>query len=141
LQSPDASQVIDVALDQGGVLRGQAVDAQGRPLVHAPLHARQQQQIVGTAVTDDNGYFAMAGLRGGVYQIEVAGSHATWRLWAARTAPPTALRAAMIVGGGDTVRGQWAGSRYFWPAVVLTGIIGAAIAIPIAVSNSNNDGS
>jgi hypothetical protein len=133
--------VLDVALDNGGVLRGQVVDPQGRPLPAVPVYVRQQQQQVGTAVTDSNGYFALAGLRGGIYQVDVAHSHATWRLWTARTAPPSAQRAAMMVAGGNILRGQFGAGRYFWPAVILTGIIGAAIAIPIAVSNSNNDGS
>lgn len=141
LGASQAGLVLDVALDDGGVLRGQVVDPQGRPLPGISVYVRQQQRQVATALTDSNGNFELGGLQGGIYQVEAAQSHATCRLWAARTAPPAAQRAAMIVAAGNTVRGQIDARRYFWPALIVTGVVGAAIAIPIAVNNSNNDGS
>ena len=138
---PQSSSVLDVALDNGGILHGQVVDPQGKPLAGVGVQLWRQQRSAGTATTNAGGYFELAGLQGGIYQVDAAQSHDTWRLWAPRTAPPAAQPAAMVVAGGNTARGQMGAGRYWIPALVVTGIVAAAIAIPIAVSNSNNNGS
>ncbi|MEX0679144.1 MAG: carboxypeptidase-like regulatory domain-containing protein [Pirellulales bacterium] len=143
--APQPSLVLDVALDDGGILRGQVVDSQGTLLPRIPVDVRQQRQHIATTLTDSNGRFEFGGLSGGVYQIETAQSYATCRLWSPRTAPPTAQQAAMIVAGGNVVRGQWGQfmrpSRRMVYALVAVTMISAAIAIPIALNNGNSNGS
>lgn len=137
-----ASMVTDVALSEGGVFRGQVVDQQGAPLVGAAVSLWRQQQQVGASITDASGGFEITGLTGGTYRVETANSQANYRLWAPRTAPQSAHPSAMVVAGGNTVRGQLGGQWLTWPrALILAGLVGAAIALPIALSNGNNDAS
>jgi hypothetical protein len=133
--------VIDVALGQGGALRGQLVDAQGAPLSGATVSVQQNGREVTSTATDGQGNFAVSGLRGGVYQVATANSAGVYRLWAADTAPPAAQQQALLVSGGDAVRGQSQAARFFTNPWVLAGLVGAAIAIPIAVSNSDRSSS
>jgi hypothetical protein len=101
-----AGAVIDVALGEGGVLAGQVVDAQGAPLAGTAVSVRSGGRDVLQAATNERGEFATAGLKGGVYEV-VAGQHrGVYRLWAPRTAPPSANRAIMVVSG-EVVRAQY----------------------------------
>ena len=64
-----------------------------------------------------------------------------FRIWAARTAPPMASRVAVITIGDDLVRGQRPlGESLTSDGLILVGIVGAMIAIPIAVHQSNRGG-
>ncbi len=140
-QPLELTQVLDVALDAAGCLHGQVTNQDGAPLAHVHVFVSQQQRQVGATMTDSDGWFSLAGLRGGVYQIEASHSQVTWRVWASGAAPPSAHRAALIVAGGDTVRGQNGARRFVIPTLILAGLIGTAIAVPIAVSNANKKGS
>ena len=129
--------VIDVTLHDGGTLRGQVVDAQGKPLAGSPLSIRQIDREVARVVSDQSGYFQATGLRGGMYQILAGEAAGVYRLWAPRTAPPSAQPGALVVVAGKQVLGQ--GHRVLcwlrnpW---VIAGIVAAAIAIPVAIHNA-----
>ena len=57
------------------------------------------------------------------------------RAWAARTAPPSSNRAALIVIGDDAVRGQMPLKDFFASdAVIIGALVVALIAVPIAVA-------
>jgi len=132
----------DVALSDGGVLRGQAVDPQGSPVATIPVSLWQLNREVGRTVTDRAGYFAMSGLQGGTYQITAGSGRGVYRLWAANTAPPSAQPAALVVvGAGQLVRQQRAFCEpiYQWVRChpwFVVGLAAAAIAVPIAIHNS-----
>ena len=132
--------VIDVGLLDGGLLVGQVVDAQGVVLKNVPVSLRRQGQEVAKAQTDDRGYFAVKGLRGGMYQIVAAKGHGMYRLWAPGQAPPSAQKGVLVVAGRDMVRGQGplGANLGFWLSnpFVIGGIVAASIAVPIAVHNS-----
>ncbi len=134
-----APAVSDVALHAGGALWGQAVDAQGQPLVGVQVSIRQQGTEVRTAITDASGRFAVNGLNGGTYQLLVADGGGTFRLWATDTAPPAAQAGALVVGNGPVVRGELAPPMMFltnpW---VVSAAVATAIAVPIAVSQHHN---
>jgi hypothetical protein len=137
--APAAVPVSDVALADGGVLRGQVVNPQGAPLPSQAVAVRQQQRIIASARTDQDGRFSISGLPGGVYQIATADGAGVYRLWAPQTAPPAAQPAAMIVSGQQVVRGQLGGGggvrSFLTSPWVLAGLLAAAISIPIALSN------
>ena len=99
--------VADVALGDGGTLSGQVVDAQGAPLPATVVSIRTGGREVLQATTDAQGGFAGDGVKGGVYEVTAAGSHGVYRLWAPKTAPPSANRGILAVSG-DAVRGQYA---------------------------------
>ncbi len=69
-----------------------------------------------------------------------------YRLWKRGTAPPDSPREALIVLGGATVRGQYGGIVHglaFWltDPHVLGAVAAAAIAVPVAVHNSQRPSS
>jgi hypothetical protein len=126
----------DVALEQDGRLVGQAVDAQGRPLARVGIALRQEHREVARTSADDSGVFAVSGLRGGTYHITAGRAGGTFRLWAANTAPPSAMPAAMLVEDGVQVRGQNPLCCCLSNPWVLAAIVTAAIAVPIIVHNT-----
>ncbi len=135
---PAPITISDLALGEGGMLRGQVVDPQGLPLASVAVAVAQQERVVATARTDQNGHFAIRGLPGGVYQVSAAEGEAVYRLWAPYTAPPAAQPAALVVSGNQLVRSQGPGSglrAFFTNPWVLAGMLGAALIIPIALNN------
>jgi hypothetical protein len=142
--------VSDVALAQGGLLTGQVLDEQMRPLAGADVAIYANGRTVATSATDDNGAFAVAGLHGGFHQITTPHAVQNCRFWAAGTAPPRATQGLRIVDGAGVVRGQWGPppmvngfvrNAKVWATnpFVVGSIIAAAVAIPVALSNDHDD--
>ena len=138
-QAPVAqAAVTDVALHDGNMLAGQLVNAAGAPLANAPVTVSQGNRVIAATHTTNDGVFAVRDLNGGVYTVDAAGTQGVYRVWTANTAPPSAKPAILMVHG-DATRGQ------FVPGLlgalgnpwVLGGIVGAAIAIPIALDDDN----
>jgi hypothetical protein len=134
--------VRDVALGVNGSMSGQLVDVQGR--------ARGQQIVVAVrhgaaplqTQTDANGRFQFTGLTGGTYQVATADAALVCRCWTNQAAPPSAQRELLLVAGQDIQRGQYPiGDMLFSAPVLIALVIAAAIAIPIAVHNSQDSGS
>jgi hypothetical protein len=139
-ETPASPNVIDVALQASGVLRGVVVDQQGALLGKTEVKVWQKDRAIAATQTDEQGRFAVSNLRGGVYQITAADGQGMYRVWAVNTAPPVAQPGAMVVAGHDLVRGQASSPvlRFFTNPWVLAGLVGAAIAIPIALSNNDD---
>jgi len=127
---------IDVGLQPGGRLLGQAVDAQGRPLAGKQVSILQGGRQVVATTTDPEGRFFVKGFRGGTYEIAVGEARGIFLLWVAGTAPPSAAQRALVVAGGGPVRGQ-GGPIGFWLSKpwVLAGAVAAAVAVPVAIHN------
>lgn len=132
-----AKLVGDVELDASGNLHGLVVDVQGKPMSNAVvvLHSPDSEPIKARA--DASGRFRFARLKGGMYRLAVNGRGTVIRAWTARTAPPAARDAALIVVDGNVVRGQMPLEEFFASdAVIIVGLVAAVIAIPIAIHNS-----
>jgi len=130
----------DVALLEGGVLVGQVVNEQGVAKAGVPVVLQLQDRSVASPRTDGHGYFAVRGVRAGVYHIASNNGHGAYRLWAPGTAPPTAQRGALVVDGAPVARGQYGGGKGF-PALfanpwIVAGVVATAVAVPVAVHNS-----
>jgi hypothetical protein len=144
-QAPQRGQagIVDVQLQDGGVFQGQVVDTAGTPLAGAKVVVVKQDgaaaRTVAETTTDDSGRFSIGQLRGGTYQVVTDRSSGVYRLWAAQTAPPTAKNMALLIDSAEVFRGQFGPVGMFltnpW---VTVGLIGAAIAVPIAVHNRNS---
>ena len=138
-------RVADVALSDGGKLIGQVVDPQGAPRAEVTVSVLRDARPVAMAATDANGYFSVVGLRGGVYHVATPDLQATVRLWTPGSAPPASQAGVLLVSGGETVRGQLPGfgALKFWLSNpwVLTGAAAAAVAVPIAIHNSQRPSS
>ena len=133
-RSPAAVSAYDVKLDPRGRLWGFVVDADGIPVAGTSIVVRQIGREVARTSSDARGRFSIAGLRGGTYQVVTGPYEIRLRAWTARTAPPHAKPTARIIIGGKVVRGQRPLKEFLTSdAVIMTGLIGAMIAVPIAV--------
>ena len=131
-----ASPIGDVALGPGGTLAGQVVDAQGIGIPGAAVSLFQRDAEVARTVTDQGGYFQVAGLRGGSYQVVSADGSAVFRLWNAGMAPPAARPGALVVSGAPALRGQGIGwGRWVLPALLAGGV---AAGVAVAVSQDHH---
>ncbi len=86
----------------------------------------------------------MNNLSGGVCEFQTETNRDVYRLWAPRTAPPAAQQRVLLVSDSKVVLGQNCGGNALgWLANpwVLGGLVAAAIAIPLAVANSDDDAS
>lgn len=129
--------VVDVALDEAGSLRGQVVDAQGKPVVGAALSIHQFDRQTAATVSDQSGRFLVTGLRGGMYRIVAGDATGAYRFWAPGTAPPSARGELLLVLNEQQVLGQFRRlPKWLFNPWVLGGIALAAVAIPVVLHNS-----
>ena len=130
--------VHDVELQRDGTFHAQVLDRNGHPVaaVDALLIGHQTHQL---ARTDDIGRLTIRNLRGGTYQLRVDGGLQLFRLWTHGTAPPAAKAEAVLVRDTIVERGQRPVSDILCSPVLLGLIIAAAVAIPVAVHNSQGD--
>jgi len=147
----------DIQLDTDGRLVGQLVDREGSPVKSAWIGLRQGPEEPRYVQTNNQGEFTFHGMRGGVYQLFSEDAGGLYRVWTAQSAPPISQPAAMLVTGvahrgqttGEPPRQMGLGAGHYGGAIMRTlnnpwifgGAIAAGIAIPIALSNNDNDGS
>ncbi|MBC8868807.1 MAG: carboxypeptidase regulatory-like domain-containing protein [Planctomycetes bacterium] len=133
------AQVRDVALQENGLLNGQVLDTQAAPVAGAPVVVGQQGKVIAETRTDATGRFAVAGLKGGIYQVVTVEGGAVYRAWAPHTAPPAVQSDALIVSGDTVTRGAMNGGALGFLANpwVLGGIVVAAVAIPLALDDDD----
>lgn len=132
-----APAVVDVALSDGGVLRGQIVDLQGASVTGIPVSVKIQDRDVAATTSTADGRFAVQGLRGGVYQVAAGEGHGIYRLWSAGTAPPSAQNGAIVYtqnGNGTGTMRSLLTNR----VVLIAGVVATAIAVPLALANSQS---
>jgi len=138
----DQAMIRDIALQQGNTLVGQVLSKDGNPVAGVPVTISRDNQVLATATTNEQGLFAFRGLKGGVYQLSSANGVAAYRVWQPQTAPPGASPAALVVAGEDAVRGQLGCGplgMFLSRPLVIAGVIGAAIAVPLAIALSDED--
>lgn len=129
----------DVELDAVGSMHGLVVDVEGVPAAGRTVVLHQMDRKLASTHTDALGRFRIGQLRGGTYRLSVGGHGRIIRAWSANTAPPAGEKVALIVVGGDVVRGQMPLECFFASdAVIIVGLVAAMIAIPIAVHNSGS---
>lgn len=142
-------RVVDVALGANGTLRGQLLDRQGRQLPVTQILITNGHQTWKT-YTNGQGHFRLEGLVGSTYQLQAAGQTQIVRAWAEGTAPPQALEALLLVHDNAVVLGQNCGSPVCGSRVcaakhplanpyIIGGLVAAAIAIPVAIHNADDD--
>jgi len=136
---PQAKTVSDVKLDSAGYLQGMVVDLQGTPVANATVIVSRGKQDLAKANTDKRGRFSAGPMGRGSYLIRSGGGSRAVRAWAPQIAPPAARDLALLITGSDVIRGQMPLEDFFASdAFVITGLVAAMIAIPIAVHNSGS---
>ena len=134
-----ALAIEDVALGEGQAFQGLLRNDNGRPVAGAEVTISQLGKEVARTQTDEQGRFEFQGLRGGLHLVHAGEGAGLYRLWAKGTAPPHA-RDNVTMTDSVTIRGQRPIKDLLTSnAMILTGIVVAAIVIPIAVHNSGND--
>jgi len=134
-------RIADIRLDAEGRLNGLLVDGDGVPLGRRELTLRrlQPKAVPVRVMTDDQGRFASGRLSGGLYEVRIDRLGQVVRLWEKEAAPPKARSALLVVAGDLTVRGQRrVGELLSSDTVVIGGLVAAAVAIPLAVSGSDD---
>ena len=127
---------IDVALQNDGTLVGKVINAEGVGLDGAVVTLTQGQKKVAEAVSDKAGNFTVKNLKGGTYHVASASGHANYRVWAPKTAPPSAQKHAIIVSGAQVVRGQFGGLDIITLTLLGTSITAVTLsAINLAETN------
>jgi len=144
-----AMRVVDVELQQGGLLHGQLVDKQGKALATADVVLASGRSQWRTK-TDQQGRFQVAGLNGNTYRIAVGQQVQLVRAWSTGTAPPKTVAGLLVVQDNGVVLGQHCAAPVCGSAIaaakhplanpwVFGGLVAAAIAIPVAIHNSDDD--
>lgn len=100
------STCIDCALGSGGMLEGQVVDPQGAPRAHDQVVIFHGEQAIAKTLTDADGRFRVAGVRGGIHEVATKGGSEIVRCWSADSAPPQAVPAVLLHDQGLTACGQ-----------------------------------
>ncbi len=134
------SAIVDVALLEGGRLQGQVVDAQGAPIAATPVAVRFEGRDVATATTNAQGYFAVAGLHGGTFEVAAAGSQGVYRLWSPNTAPPSSNAGVLVVAGQEVTRGQLFGN-WTGPRLLMAGVMGGIVTAGVIAASGSRSGS
>lgn len=138
--------IIDISLQQGDLLHGQLLDAQGIPEANSPVVLTQEGRPIADARTDADGTFRVAGVRAGVYELATVHGRGVYRLWAPDTAPPSAQQGVLMYSG-EVVRGKGGSGHGPWMhglgstlanPWVLALIVAAAIAIPLALDDDDD---
>ncbi len=97
---------IDVAMAKDGSLSGRVLDANQRGAANTTVSLRQGKIEVAQAVTDQDGRFEIANLKGGVYIVSANSGYGLFRLWTAKSAPPKAHDQVLLMSKAMIVRAQ-----------------------------------
>ena len=134
------SQVVDVELEPGGVLRGELRNAQGRLVPGSSLSIWKGGKLLVRSKTDDRGQFAFSGLEGGTYHIAAPFAQLYCRCWAKGTGPPRASTGLLLASQSYLLRGQQPiGQVYGYNPILMGAVVTAAVIVPIAVHDSDVD--
>ncbi len=133
------ARVVDIALDDAHVLSGQLVDAQGIGKNDCWVRVLSGDQVIGEALTDYQGAFAISVPRGGVYTLSDGEATALIRVWTAQAAPPSAKPSVLMVSDPELARGRL-GRGGLDTLIGWAAIIGVTAAVIWAVTDSS-DGS
>jgi len=137
-QNGQTPVITDIRLHEGGVLYGQVVTVENTPVAGSEVLLTANGQELAAYKTDKNGYFAFSGLQSGMYQLVTANGHRAYRVWSGEVAPPSAQAGALVVVGGQTVRGQGRIRNLLANPWVVGAIVATAVAVPVAIHNSRD---
>jgi hypothetical protein len=95
----------DVVLHSGS-LSGVVLNRQARPVPGLTVKLLYGKDLIATATSDDNGNFAVHGLRNGGHIVNAGTEKELVRFWSSDVAPPAASARMVVVVDEQVVRGQ-----------------------------------
>jgi len=131
--------IVDVRLDEQGAIHGRLLDVSGNGLADRPVVLQHVGGAVSQTQTDSAGRFLLPRVNGGVHQLATGHGTLTCRIWTHAAAPPSATDQLTVVADQQVVRGQQPFHAIFTNPLFIGLVIAAAVAIPIAVHNSQDD--
>jgi len=140
--------LVHVALGKNGQMQGQLVDPQGKPLADHPVaiydarRAQPNPKPIAEGRTDAKGRFTFHELRPSAVIVVADDSVAVCQCWNSNLAPPSAKQDILLVTDGKIERGQSPiGELLFANPIIMALLIIAAIAIPVAIHDAQDDAS
>ena len=132
VKASDAASVTatDVTIADG-VLMGKVVNTEAKPIAGLNVQVLHDTRVVANATSDDNGRFAVRGLRQGAHVIQVGVVQQPVRFWGSQIAPPSAVTTMAVVVDENVVRGQATQGLFsggFSNTVIPLSIFGGALA-------------
>lgn len=97
---------IDVAMAKDGTISGRVLDADQNGLAKSEVSIRQGKMEMTKVVTDADGRFKIANLKGGVYVVSASSGFGLFRFWTAKSAPPKSHEQILLVSNSVVVRAQ-----------------------------------
>lgn len=138
-----SKSVIDIRIDPRGRLQGTVVNPQGQrqsQTVVALLREGSESSVARRVATDANGQFAFTTVTPGTYRLQTDEGVVRCRLWSSAAAPPSAAARVLLVNDASLVRGQRPiRELFFSDPLLISVVVAAAIAIPVAVHKSRDD--
>ncbi len=132
-----------------GVLAGSVLNTSAQPVSGLNVHLLHGDKVVATAVSDENGQFAVRGLRNGNHVLQVGAVQQPVRFWGHQAAPPSSTSRMSIVVDEEVVRGQACGegcddgcgesigAKMVSPCALL--LIGGAVAAVLVLTLDDDD--
>jgi hypothetical protein len=97
---------IDVAMAKDGTIAGRVLDAKQNGVAKTEVSIRQGKMEVAKIVTDDDGRFEIANVKGGMYVLAANGGYGLFRFWTAKSAPPKSHDQVLLMSNSVVVRAQ-----------------------------------
>jgi hypothetical protein len=142
LDSPvPIKRTIDNIVLHEGQLRGALVDDAGKGVPDAPVLIGQDGKLLKELRTDQDGRFRFDVAKPGLFQVVSHGSAAAYRTFPAEQAPAGAKQGVIHQVDPQVARGGSPAGLFSCLAnpIFLALLIGAAIAIPLALDDDDND--
>lgn len=105
-KKPVQPAAIDVAMAKDGTVSGRVLDADQTGVAKTEVSIRQGKMEVAKTVTDADGRFEIANVKGGVYVVAANSGFGLFRFWTAKSAPPKAHEQVLLMSKAVVVRAQ-----------------------------------
>jgi Carboxypeptidase regulatory-like domain len=105
-EEPLVPEPRDVVVSDDGLLSGTVMDSAALPVSGVQVAVLHGEDVIATTTSDEEGRFAVDGLRSGSHIVQVAGTFTPVRLWRPRMAPPAAIQRLAVVVRQPVVLGQ-----------------------------------
>ena len=128
----------DYALSEDGTLFGSVLNQSAKPVAGMTVQVLHQNRVVATAVSDQQGRFAVSGLRNGAHAVQIGASQEEVRFWSSAAAPPASASRMTVIVDEQVVRGQEAGKSGLQTAGALL-LFGGAVGATLAFTLDDHD--